>query len=281
MHRLEIRNIMTELVIRFCTHSVNPANPSVLIIAAHPDDEVIGAGGRFKYIKKASFVHVTDGAPKNLSDAYSCGFKTRKGYAQARKKELHSALGLVNIRPEQCIEVGLVDQEASFDLVSLSNTLAGIIKNSRPEIVLTLAYEGGHPDHDASAFGAHAACRLLELEGNVPPLLVEYTSYFSAGAKMAVSEFLPHNTESISVVLSEEERLLKRRMVECFSTQQKVLSAFPLEFEKFRPAPLYDFTMPPHAGMLFYENFEWGMTGDRWRSLSQEALHSLGIEGMI
>jgi hypothetical protein len=35
-----------------------------------------------------------------------------------------------------------------------------------------------------------------------------------------------------------------------------------------RPAPLYDFTKPPHAGKLWYESLGWSMTGRRWRELA-------------
>ena len=45
--------------------------------------------------------------------------------------------------------------------------------------------------------------------------------------------------------------------------------------ERFRPAPNYDFTRPPHAGQLFYEKFNWGMTGEQWRALAGRALQRL------
>lgn len=47
--------------------------------------------------------------------------------------------------------------------------------------------------------------------------------------------------------------------------------SFPIDVERFREAPEYDFTQPPHEGRLHYEYFDWGMTGDRWRSLASEA----------
>jgi len=47
--------------------------------------------------------------------------------------------------------------------------------------------------------------------------------------------------------------------------------------ERFRAAPVYDFTQAPHPGKLFYENFDWGMTGERWRDLAAEALNELGM----
>jgi hypothetical protein len=67
-------------------------------------------------------------------------------------------------------------------------------------------------------------------------------------------------------------------MTDCFSTQRQVLTSFPIGTERFRLAPHYDFTAPPHDGRLFYENFPWGMTGERFRRLVGDALLACGLE---
>jgi N-acetylglucosamine malate deacetylase 2 len=58
-----------------------------------------------------------------------------------------------------------------------------------------------------------------------------------------------------------------------------MLRRVPLDVERFRPAPVYSFTEPPHPGKLFYENFDWGMTAERWRRLAAEALEELVVAG--
>jgi LmbE family N-acetylglucosaminyl deacetylase len=45
-----------------------------LFITAHPDDEVIGAGGQFATLAAPLFVQVTDGAPRDMLDAIRSGF---------------------------------------------------------------------------------------------------------------------------------------------------------------------------------------------------------------
>ncbi len=70
-------------------------------------------------------------------------------------------------------------------------------------------------------------------------------------------------------------------MVECFTTQQRTLAPFGFELERFRPAPAYDFTQPPHEGTLFYERYDWGMVGARWRTLAHEALTQLKLDGSL
>ena len=70
-------------------------------------------------------------------------------------------------------------------------------------------------------------------------------------------------------------------MFACFQTQTQMLMNFPIGVEKLRPAPPYDFTTAPHEGHLFYENFDWGMTGGRWRALAESALADLRVGPLI
>ena len=35
--------------------------------------------------------------------------------------------------------------------------------------------------------------------------------------------------------------------------------------ERFRPTPGYDFSRPPHPGLLWYERLGWPLDGARWR----------------
>lgn len=256
-----------------------------VVVAAHPDDETVGAGSRLRYLRDTVFVHVTDGAPRSMQDARAAGFTEWEEYACARRRELIEALGLVSVSPAQCVGLGIADQEASFALPDIARTVRDLLKRVMPVIVLTPAYEGGHPDHDAAAFGVHAACRLLEREGISPPSLVEYALYRAdrtRRGKMAPFEFLPHpGCGETTVVLDREERSLKSGMLRCFTTQQRVLGAFPVSVERFRPAPHYGFARgfarPPHEGTLYYENFDWGVSGKQWRGLAGKALKELGI----
>ena len=53
---------------------------------------------------------------------------------------------------------------------------------------------------------------------------------------------------------------------------------FPIAIERFRPAPDYDFTQPPHEGRLFYENYDWGMTSGCFVNWPPRRSGSLGCE---
>jgi LmbE family N-acetylglucosaminyl deacetylase len=250
----------------------------MLLIVAHPDDESIGAGAILPQLRSSTFVYVTDGSPQNLADAAATGFRTRDDYAEARRKERSCALSHAGIDADQIIDLGISDQEASFHLAELSRRIAKLLARAEARWVMTHPYEGGHPDHDATAFAVHAACRMLACDGLSSPGLVELTSYHSRKGELVASEFLPAADEPIATrELNREQRDFKRRLFDCYATQHATLRWFPTDRERFRPAPSYDFTQPPHDGLLFYEQFPWGMTGERFRRLAADALRELEL----
>jgi LmbE family N-acetylglucosaminyl deacetylase len=266
-----------DLAQQFCEASQSKHGPSTLSLAAHPDDEVIGAAGRFRYLSQLTFGHVTDGSPRDLRDAAAAGFRTREEYALARRSEFHTALDIAELRSARTVHLGIVDQEAALDLPGLTKRILALLSEVRPEILLTHPYEGGHPDHDATCLASHLACTLLARQGITTPLIVEFTSYHSCDGQWRTGCFLQGQPPGIAVRLSSEEVKLKQRMLACFVTQQETLHRFQTEIERFRPAPLYNFSKPPHAGRLLYEHFGWGMTSARWTALARRAMEWAGV----
>jgi LmbE family N-acetylglucosaminyl deacetylase len=246
----------------------------VLIVAAHPDDEAIGVGGQLAGFRDPYLVHVTDGAP--------LGHPDRTGYAAARRRELHAALAVAGVAPDRVWALGVVDQEATKHMPELAHEIAKIIERLAPETILTHAYEGGHPDHDAAAFAVHAAAKLVARRGKPAPALAEFTSYHNgnpggSGSWMRVGEFLAApGCELRTLALSWEARERKRRMFDCFSSQRHMLDQFPIAIERIRTAPAYEFTQPALDGRLFYEDQNWGWQGAEWRGRAREALEELG-----
>lgn len=260
----------------FLAHLHNPPIAPILLVAAHPDDEVIGAGAHLAPWRDVSVVHVTDGAPRNHPYAPGATFPDRAANAAARRKEAQDALAVAGIAAKHIVELAFVEQEAVFHLGEISERIAVLIAAIRPALIVTHAYEGGHPDHDATCFAVHAACRLVARTRINAPGLVEMTAYFRYGRQCVTSSFLP-SSETLAVVdLGETERTRKRRMLLCHRSQGDLVATFPVERECFRLAPDYDFHQPPHFGRLFYEQHDFSLDGARWRELAATALHNLG-----
>jgi LmbE family N-acetylglucosaminyl deacetylase len=252
------------------------ALPTTLVVVAHPDDEAIGAGGLLTGLPDAVVAHVTDGAPRDVRYAQSRGFQTREEYARARRREVVNALAHVGITPDRCRDLGYVDGEASMQLLELVFDVADIMDEVRPDIVLTHPYEGGHSDHDATAFAVHLACGILRRDNVPTPLVLELTSYHNYSGTRRVFSFLPFiGSEEQTIQLTEGERELKKRMYQEFASQRPVLEHFPIDLERFRPAPRYLFTEAPHEGQLDYERFCTIITGAQWRQNAGKALGAL------
>ncbi len=64
-------------------------------------------------------------------------------------------------------------------------------------------------------------------------------------------------------------------MYQEFTTQRPVLERFPINLERFRPAPRYLFTEAPHEGRLDYERFCTIITGAQWRQNAGKALDAI------
>jgi N-acetylglucosamine malate deacetylase 2 len=249
------------------------------VIVAHPADEVVGAGCLISKLVDVTILHVTDGAPCE-KDAQAAGFKELAEYAEARKRECISALAIANVPEDRVVDLAVTDHCASNHLADLTKRITTFLQQSGAEIVVTHPYEGGHPDHDATAFATHAALRLMKENGFRPPTLFEMALHPSEDFKAKVPEFLPGpERETTTLLLDERATRLKRRMFACFETQRESLAVSPFGPEKFRqPAP-YDFTTPPHGGKLHYENFEWAPRSGEWQTLASKALADLFPNG--
>ncbi|MEA2704973.1 MAG: hypothetical protein QOD63_2918 [Actinomycetota bacterium] len=136
-----------------------PFDPSayrrVVVVAAHPDDETLGAGGSLQMLRRngamVSFVIATDGEA-----AYpALGADDRRALGQARRAELMAALGVQGLAESPVHWLGLPDSGLVDHAEALRDSLVPLLSNA--DAYLAPWPLDPHPDHRAAGRAAAAA----------------------------------------------------------------------------------------------------------------------------
>jgi LmbE family N-acetylglucosaminyl deacetylase len=135
------------------THPMRRANVagwrSVVIVAAHPDDEVLGAGGIIATLAAARIpvrlVAVTDG------DASHPG-ADRGSLARVRRAESNAALRLLGAQDIEVIRLGRPDTGVGAAEDDLAAQLAGLCRGF--DVCLAPWEQDAHADHEATGRAA-------------------------------------------------------------------------------------------------------------------------------
>lgn len=246
------------------------------LVVAHPDDETLALGGTMPDMPGLLIVHVTDGAPRDERDARAHGFADWRAYAAARRVELKAAVALAGVTPRQLHGLDYADQDASNHLVPITRRLAEILTQNRTRTVVTHAYEGGHPDHDAVAFAVHAAAALMARHGTPPLRIGEVPLYHEGDHGFAGQRFVDPRPDDVVVSLDAEALARRRSMLACHASQAETLAQFDARDESLRWSDP-DFTALPNRGRLYYVRFGWTMDGEGWLARTVAARRELGL----
>lgn len=134
----------------------DPLQGPVLVLAAHPDDEVIGAGAMLAWHARrghaVTVVHTTDGAKGDPAAHESdiCAVRRREG-----KEALHR-LGIGEPR-----HWGLPDGELPEHAVELQRRLEALFHEVRPQTLYSFWFGEAHRDHRAVAAATALAAAAL------------------------------------------------------------------------------------------------------------------------
>lgn len=230
-----------------------------LVIVAHADDEAVACGALLQRMRDPAVVICTDGAPR---DAYFWqAYDSRAEYARVRAREARRALQAVGVRDVELpaefeAEGAFADQELFRRIPLAMRHLRGFAQQIGPEAVLTLAYEGGHPDHDTCSFVGRQLAGELQIPVWEAPVYHRFAS-----DKMTLQEFIFLTGQEVRLELSTEELARKRTMQAAYVSQRDVLASFRPELETVRPMANYDYSQPPHEGTLNYEAWGWPIRG--------------------
>ncbi|HEY3800057.1 MAG TPA: PIG-L deacetylase family protein [Caulobacteraceae bacterium] len=240
----------------------------VLIVTAHPDDETLAFGTLMQRLTGVRIALATDGSPRDMRTQSHLGFPSVEAYRDARHTELVAALAVAGLTPSALIRLDFPDKELAHNLAPFAGRLRGLCTAHGIQAVLTHAYEGGHPDHDAVAAGVALATRGTPIE------VVEAPFYRSVAGRFTPHSFTPiPGARGVQVDLTPGEVERKRAMIDCFITQAPIFEHYRPRLERFRHAPAYDFTRPPNDGLVDYERefFAWSA----WAEATAPALAAL------
>lgn len=238
-------------------NQLEPLLGTAVMLVAHPDDEVIAFGGLMQRMKRAVVVFATDGAPRE--PGFWRDYASRHDYAEARRHEARQALAITGAEAvflSDQVKDGIVDQELFLRLPQAISAFETVVDQVAPASLLTLAYEGGHPDHDACTF----VCSRVGQSKKIP--VWESPLYHrNSDGSAAVQRFPRLTRQEINYDVEGEAFHKKLEMFHTYKSQKLVLDGFRPEIEQFRPLANYDFTQPPLPCKLNYEWWQWPMSG--------------------
>ena len=235
--------------------TVNEDN--IVIFAAHQDDGVIMAGGyAMQTIKRSGKVNVFymfDGEPGNGSKRNI-----------TRMNESFRAWELIGLEK---INIHFLDYDEYFglndnnEIEECIDEVVDIFKENRFDIIFIPLYEGGHYQHDITNYIVSRAYLRSGTKGKLYEC-PEYNAYYSLNNTpekffSLITKFVPfyeykspplfiRKDNRLYLDMSDEELMLKRKMLQAFKTQdvERLLSLYGFK-DSYQIYTEYDYSKPP------------------------------------
>jgi LmbE family N-acetylglucosaminyl deacetylase len=193
-----------------------PEDRELLVVAAHPDDEVLGAGGLIHaWTARGAKVTVL-----SVSDGEAADPK-RHDLANVRRGELKDALRKLCSTHVSVVRLGLPDGKLASYLNRLRNALMSL---AHADVTIIAPYEcDGHPDHAAVGNVCIEVARSLGI-----PI-----ARYAVGAWHEAGTATLRGARWGKFALSDDARRAKARAVQCFSSQVELPRGFERPYEAF------------------------------------------------
>ncbi|GMA61171.1 PIG-L family deacetylase [Alicyclobacillus fastidiosus] len=199
----------------------------ILVIAAHPDDDVLGVATTLIRHSKSgdpiTIVFTTNGAGGDWKRSVA----NQRAYAELRYSEACEGLALLHIPPSNVISLGFPDGGLHRYIQPLTADLLSLLKTIRPTRIYVHSIEGGHIDHDVTSFVVQFLCRQLALSE-----VYEWAEY-NRESPLGTSQihfpkdpFL-NDPAYTRIQLTEDELCTKTKMLSKHQSQEDVIRAAP------------------------------------------------------
>lgn len=138
-------------------HDLIPTEVRVVVVAPHPDDEVLAAGGMLALAaeigRDIALVAVTDGSASHPDSR----LWSRERLAAERPRETHAALATLGVHPQTHVRLSLPDGGLAGQEAALAQRLQAVLRPR--DVVFTTWQLDGHPDHEATGRATASAAR--------------------------------------------------------------------------------------------------------------------------
>jgi LmbE family N-acetylglucosaminyl deacetylase len=184
----------------------------VLVVAAHPDDEVLGAGGTIARIKDSGIeVHVlflADGVTSRMPDSV---FEVQRDGISKRRLEAKTALGILNCDSFEFLDFPDNGLDA-VPILEIARKLESTIMAFNPELILTHSSADLNVDHTVCLQASLVAGRpgkstvrgIFSFEvASSTGLGFASSPPFSPNLYFDISAFLPSKVRAASAYTSE------------------------------------------------------------------------------
>ncbi|WP_431886942.1 PIG-L deacetylase family protein [Micromonospora wenchangensis] len=200
-----------------------------LVVAPHPDDEVLGVGGLVAMLAgDVEIAVVTDGEASHPDSTVH----PRATLAAIRRAETVTACGLLGVAPTAIDHLGHPD--GGVDEAALAGALTGRLTPGR--WCVTTWRGDGHPDHEAVGRAAATACR------RTGAILLEFPVWTWHWARPDHPDVPWHRARRID--LTGPARSAKLAAVDAFRSQVLPLGPAPADAAILPPNVLARFARP-------------------------------------
>jgi LmbE family N-acetylglucosaminyl deacetylase len=178
-----------------------PVGP-VLVIAPHPDDETLGAGGLIATLRRND-VRVVVVAATDGENAYETTLAERKALGETRESEQRDALAILGVPNTAIKRLRLTDSGLTAQEADLTDAVAQLAET---DMTLLAPWSGDfHPDHEACA---RAASHVSAAKGL--PLMSYFFWTWHRGAPEMLRGQQLRRFEPDSVALAAKAEALRR-----------------------------------------------------------------------
>ena len=191
-----------------------PTLDRTMIVAPHPDDDVIAAGGLIQRVVanggEVSVVYVTDGEnnpwpQRYMKRKWMLGADDRAEWGAMRRREALASLERLRVPSEATRFLAFPDQKitalARRGDMRLRDELRQAIESFRPTLIVSPSGRDVHSDHRTIAWFTHAAAGAIDV--------TTYVVHSAPRADRLIG----------TVILSEREQRRKREAIECHASQ--------------------------------------------------------------